>query len=202
MKVPSPVKVCLSLTTLVLVAWLSFPATAEGLAAPAVEGLEIATLGGGRFWDLEAHLSHLKGVGSVVAGYSGGTVPNPTVRQLLEGRTGHAEVVQVLFDPRVLSYRDLLEVFLSIHDPTQRRGDLQRSVIFFHSQGQRRIAQAATVRRGETVVTEVAPFRGFYRADDHHQDYYENHPDATYCQQVLAPRLEAFRKKFSQHLKN
>jgi len=194
-------RLCLSLTILWLLAGLTGPVQAE-LAAPAVEGLEIATLGGGRFWAMEAYLSDLKGVQSVVAGYSGGTVPDPTVRQLIEGKTGHAEVVQVLFDPKVISYRQLLEIFMAIHNPTQRRSGLYRSVILYHNQNQKKVARTVVGQGGDAVVTEVAPFLGFYRADDHHQDYYENHPDAAFCQQVIAPGLAEVRRRFPGRLKN
>jgi peptide-methionine (S)-S-oxide reductase len=167
---------------------------------------EIATLGGGCFWCLEAVFDELRGVSSVVSGYSGGTVRNPSYEEVCTGTTGHAEVVQVTYDPSIISYRDVLEVFFSIHDPTTLNrqgpdvGTQYRSAIFYHSEGQRAIAEAMIDElqtkgtwRGR-IVTEVTPFEAFYPAEDYHQEYYRRHKGQPYCRLVIAPKLAKFRK--------
>ncbi len=174
---------------------------------------EVATLGGGCFWCLEAVFDQLQGVEHVESGYSGGWVANPTYRHVCSGNTGHAEVVQITFDPRQISFRDILEVFFSIHDPTTLNrqgadvGTQYRSVIFYHSPEQKAVAEqmiqeltAAKVWR-DPIVTEVKPFKTFYMAEDYHQEYFANNPGQPYCQMVVAPKVAKFRKKFSSRVK-
>lgn len=174
---------------------------------------EIATLGGGCFWCLEAVYDQLKGVEDVVSGYAGGHVVNPTYKHVCEGTTGHAEVVQVTFDPTVVSYRDILNVFFAIHDPTtlNRQGNdvgpQYRSAVFYHSPEQKATAEA-TIAEITTahlwdnpIVTEVTPIDVFYSAEDYHQEYFQNNPKAGYCQFVVAPKVAKFRKQFFDRLK-
>ena len=175
--------------------------------------METATLGGGCFWCLEAVYDEMAGVESVESGYMGGHVTNPSYREVCGGRTGHAEVVQLQFDPAVASYRDILEVFFSIHDPTtpDRQGNdagpQYRSVIFYHSDEQRRAAEeiireleAEGVWR-DPVVTQVVPAAEFYRAEDYHQEYFRNNPSQPYCAYVVAPKVRKFRDKFQSRRK-
>lgn len=181
-------------------------------AAPASER-EVATLGGGCFWCLEAVFDQLQGVEHVESGYSGGWVPNPTYKQVCTGNTGHAEVVQITFDPRQISYRELLEVFFAIHDPTTLNrqgadvGTQYRSVIFYHTPEQKAIAEE-TIRElnaariwPNPIVTQVVPFEAFYIAEDYHQEYFVNNPYQPYCQVVIAPKVSKFRQKFAHRLK-
>jgi len=175
---------------------------------------EIATLAGGCFWCLEAVFDQLKGVTSVESGYMGGRNPNPTYEQVCGGSTGHAEVVQVTFDPQVLSYRDLLAVFFTIHDPTtlNRQGNdvgtQYRSAIFFHSPEQERAAREVIANLDkeklwrDPIVTEVAPASTFYVAETYHQEYYERVGGSNpYCSFVIEPKVAKFRKKFFDRLK-
>ena len=176
-------------------------------------GQEIATLAGGCFWCLEAAFDQLKGVSAVESGYMGGQVTNPTYNQVCGGDTGHAEVVRVTFDPKVVSYADLLDVFFVIHDPTQLNrqgndvGTQYRSAIFYHSPEQQRIAKEkikALADEGvydEPIVTEVAPVEDFYLAEDYHQEYFANNPRQPYCMAVVAPKVAKFRKYFLDRLK-
>jgi peptide-methionine (S)-S-oxide reductase len=172
---------------------------------------EIATLGGGCFWCLEAVYQEMKGVKSVVSGYMGGRIPNPAYRQVCGGDTGHVEVVQVTFDPAVISFRDVLEVFFVIHDPTtfdrqgNDAGEQYRSVIFYHSEAQKETAEAI-IRELEgdkafdrPIVTQVRPAEPFYRAEDYHQNYYRDNPNQTYCSYVVAPKLRKFREKLAHY---
>ena len=168
---------------------------------------EVATLGGGCFWCLEAVFEQLRGVESVVSGYAGGHVPNPTYEEVCGGDSGHAEVVRVTFDPAVISYREILEVFFVIHDPTtlNRQGNdvgtQYRSAIFFHSPEQRRVA-AETIAQLEQevfdapIVTEVTPATDFWMAERYHQEYFRNNPGQPYCMWVVAPKVQKFRKRF------
>ena len=174
---------------------------------------EIATLGGGCFWCLEPLFKDLTGVEEVVVGYSGGTVPNPSYEQVCAGKTGHAEVVQIFFDPTVISFRELLEVFFNMHDPTtpnrQGRdvGPQYRSVIFYHSQEQRESAGRVIEELNASgtwkapIVTEVVPFKEFYKAEAYHQNYFAKNPRQAYCQVVIAPKVEKFQKQYSPRLK-
>ena len=176
-------------------------------------GNELATLGGGCFWCLEAVYDSLRGVESVVSGYAGGHVENPSYRQVCTGKTGHAEVVQISFDPQVVSFRDLLNVFFTIHDPTTRNrqgadvGPQYRSVIFYHSQEQKEVAERAIAELAARalwpapIVTEVAPLTSYYAAESYHQRYFENNPEQGYCQAIIAPKVAKFRKEYLARLK-
>jgi peptide-methionine (S)-S-oxide reductase len=175
---------------------------------------ETATLGGGCFWCLEPLFISLRGVKSVTPGYAGGHVVNPTYRQVCEGRTGHAEVAQVVFDPRELSYHDLLEIFFASHDPTTLNrqgadvGEQYRSIILYHSPEQKATAEAVirdlTAQKlwPNPIVTQIEPFTAFYEAEDYHKQYFEQHPEAPYCAVVIAPKVAKFRKKFADRLKS
>jgi len=174
---------------------------------------EVATLAGGCFWCLEAVYEELKGVEKVESGYSGGTVPDPTYRQVSTGTTGHAEVVQVTFDPEVVSFKEILEVFFTIHDPTTLNrqgadvGPQYRSAIFYHDEEQRRAAEGVISELeaervwDNPIVTEVTPFDAFYVAEDYHQGYYRNNEYQPYCQVVIAPKVAKFRSKYLARLK-
>lgn len=176
-------------------------------------GKEIATLAGGCFWCLEAVYDRLQGVESVESGYMGGDMPDPTYERVCDGDTGHAEVVRITFDPTVVSYRDLLEVFFTIHDPTtlNRQGNdvgtQYRSAIFYHSAQQ--MAEAEKIIRELTaegafddpIVTEVVPAGEFYVAEAYHQEYFERNPRQPYCQYVVAPKVAKFRQKWAKRLK-
>jgi peptide-methionine (S)-S-oxide reductase len=174
---------------------------------------EVATLGGGCFWCLEAIYEELRGVEKVESGYSGGAVPKPTYRQVCTGITGHAEVIQVTFDPEVVSFKDILEIFFTIHDPTTLNrqgadiGTQYRSAIFYHDEEQKRVAEEVISELearhlwDDSIVTEVAPFDAFYRAEDHHQGYYRNNGYQPYCQVVIAPKVAKFRSKYLAKLK-
>ena len=175
--------------------------------------VEVATFGSGCFWCSEAVLSELRGVIKVEPGYSGGKVANPTYEQVCTGTTGHAEVARVTFDRESVSYRELLEVFFSTHDPTTPNrqgadeGSQYRSVIFYHDDGQRKAAQEMIVELTREkafrspIVTEVAPFEVFYPAEDYHHDYYKRNPRQPYCQAVISPKLAKFRAHFGAKLK-
>ncbi len=172
---------------------------------------ETATLGGGCFWCVEAIYQDLKGVLKVESGYSGGKVPNPSYREVCNGTTGHAEVIQVTFDPAVIGYRDILEVFFTVHDPTTLNrqghdvGTQYRSVIFYHSPEQQVIAEEVKKSAQEIwddpIVTEIAPFGQFYKAEDYHQNYYKANPNQPYCSIVITPKVRKFREKFRDKLK-
>ena len=174
---------------------------------------EIATLGGGCFWCLEAVYDEMRGVLSVESGYMGGHLERPTYAAVCTGTTGHAEVVQVTFDPAVVSYRDVLEVFFAIHDPTTRdrqgndAGPQYRSAIFYHDEGQRAVAGqivAELTAEGAwpaPLVTEVTPASTFYRAEDYHQEYFRNNPRQPYCAYIVAPKVQKFRRKFAAKLR-
>lgn len=175
--------------------------------------METAVLAGGCFWCLEAVFEQLKGVARVVSGYANGAVENPTYEQVCTGRTGHAEVVQVTFDPQQISYRELLDVFFAIHDPTtlnRQGGDVgtqYRSGIYTLSAEQFAAASAARSELEAAgiwdapLVTEVVPLASFYPAEDYHQGYFRAHPTQAYCQAVVSLKVAKFRQKFSEHLK-
>jgi peptide-methionine (S)-S-oxide reductase len=175
---------------------------------------EQATLGGGCFWCLEAVFEQVRGVSQVVSGYSGGqTTVDPTYRQVCTGTTGHAEVVQITFDPAVVSYREILEIFFVVHDPTTLNrqgpdvGTQYRSVIFYHSEEQKKTAEevmAALRDEGvwtNLIVTQLLPLERFYPAEDYHQGYYRGNPGEGYCQAVINPKVAKFRQKFARLLK-
>jgi peptide-methionine (S)-S-oxide reductase len=176
------------------------------------ERFEMATLGGGCFWCLEAIFRQLRGVRKVISGYSGGHVKNPTYKQVCTGTTGHAEVVQILFDPRQISYEELLEVFFAVHDPTTPNrqgpdiGPQYRSIILYHNPQQRATALRIIDQLNRSgqfaapIVTEVVPFQAFYPAEDYHQDYFRQNPTQPYCLAVIAPKVAKFQKLFRSKL--
>jgi peptide-methionine (S)-S-oxide reductase len=176
-------------------------------------GREVATLGGGCFWCTEAVFDDLRGVEKVESGYSGGTVANPTYRHVCTGTTGHAEVIQITFDPKMISFKEILEVFFTVHDPTtlnRQGGDVgtqYRSAIFYHSEEQKAIAaqvikeiQAANIWDAP-IVTEVVPFKAFYMAEDYHQEYFKLNSGQPYCRVVIAPKVAKFREHYREMLK-
>lgn len=174
---------------------------------------EVATLAGGCFWCLEAVYDQLRGVAEVESGYAGGHVSNPTYQQVCNGTTGHAEVVQISFDPSKLAFKNLLEVFFTIHDPTTPNrqgadiGTQYRSAIFYHTPEQQQVAQqviaeiTAAKIWDDPIVTEVVPIDRFYRAEDYHQEYYANNSSQPYCRAVVAPKVAKFRKYFLEQVK-
>ena len=175
---------------------------------------EVATLGGGCFWCLEAVYEQLRGVKKVESGYSGGDTPAPSYRDVCYGTTGYAEVVQVTFDPQVVSFCEVLEVFFGIHDPTTPNrqgadvGSQYRSVIFYHSPQQKLVAEEligelnAAKIWDAPIVTQVVPFQAFYRAEPYHHEYFRQHPDQPYCRAVISPKVSKFRKHFLDKLKS
>lgn len=176
-------------------------------------GMEVATLGGGCFWCTEAIYQDVKGVDKVLSGYSGGHVDNPTYKQVTSGRTGHAEVIQVFFDPKTITFAEILEIFWATHDPTtlNRQGNdvgpQYRSAIFFHSDSQKEEAEFykkqldASGAFPNPIVTEITEFSNFYVAEDYHQNYYSDNGLMPYCQYVIRPKVEKFKKAFAEKLK-
>lgn len=175
---------------------------------------ETAVLGGGCFWCTEAVFSELRGVERVLPGYSGGQTPHPTYEQVCSGTTGHAEVVEVAFDPKVLSFRDLLRVFFTVHDPTTRdrqgndTGPQYRSIILYKDESQRSTAREAIAEVESQkvwrnpVVTEVVPFEAFYPAEEYHRDYFRRNPGKGYCQAIIEPKVAKFRHAWTERLKS
>ena len=176
--------------------------------------LELATLGTGCFWCTEAVFQDLKGVHQVVSGYTGGSVENPTYEQICTGRTGHAEVTQITFDPEVISFEDLLYVFWRTHDPTTLNrqgadvGPQYRSVIFYHTDEQKAAAEKSKKETDASrlwsnpIVTEISPLINFYEAEKYHQNYFDRNPNQPYCQVVIDPKVRKFRKEFQSKLKD
>jgi len=175
--------------------------------------VEVATLGGGCFWCIEAAFQEIRGVINVESGYAGGTTTSPTYEQVCTGNTGHAEVVQVTFDPNIISFKEILEVFFTAHDPTTLNrqgadvGTQYRSVIFYHNERQKKISDqiiqkfdAAKVW-DDPIVTTVEPLKKFYKAEDYHRKYFDLHPEAVYCRIVIAPKIAKLRKKHREKLK-
>lgn len=227
-RTPQVIGVVNTLTTLVLVAglwgWLSschpvkthrsetVPTLPHTLAM--ADPLESITLGGGCFWCIEAVMQRLRGVDTVISGYAGGSVPNPTYKQICTGTTGHAEVVQVHFDPAVISLDELLYVFFRLHDPTTLNrqgadvGTQYRSIILYTSEAQRDAAQQAidSVNAEKLypnpVVTQVVPLELFYPAEDYHQDYYNQNSTQPYCRAVIDPKVQKLLKSYGQYLKD
>lgn len=173
----------------------------------------VAAIGGGCFWCTEAVFSQLKGVFKVESGYAGGTVDSPTYEQVCSGRTGHAEVIQISFNPKIISYKELLEVFFVIHDPTtlNRQGNdvgtQYRSVIYYHDEAQKQTAKQLITKLetsnvyGKPIVTQLEPFATFYKAEDHHQDFFKRNPTQAYCKAVIPPKLAKLRRNFENQLK-
>lgn len=176
-------------------------------------GTEGATLAGGCFWCLEAIFKEVGGVEKVTSGYTGGTTTNPTYQEVCTGTTGHAEAVQVVFNPGKISYREILQIFFSIHDPTtanRQGGDVgtqYRSAIFYHDDRQRATAEALVRELNEArlwkkpIVTQVAPLENFYPAEDYHREYFLRHPEQSYCQVVISPKVDKFRKRWTDRVK-
>ena len=174
---------------------------------------EIATFGGGCFWCVEAIFERVKGVHKVESGYSGGHVINPDYKMVTSGTTGHAEVVQITFDPEVVSFLELLEIFFKTHDPTTLNrqgadvGTQYRSIVLYHNEQQRKLAQQVIQQLdseeiwSNPIVTELEPFDQFYSAEAYHQEYFENNPNQGYCRLVITPKLEKFEKVFKEKLK-
>ena len=201
-------------TFIALITFITLSMNAQNSTSAVVspEQPETATLGSGCFWCTEAVFLELNGVKSVVSGYTGGKVKNPTYREVCSGLTGHAEVVQVKFDPRVISYETILEVFWNTHDPTTLNrqgadeGTQYRSAVFYHSEEQRKIAEAYKAQLDKSgvfknkIVTEITPASTFYKAEDYHQNYYELNPNQGYCQYVIRPKVEKFRKQYAGKL--
>lgn len=174
---------------------------------------EVATLGGGCFWCTEALFTQLKGVENVQPGYSDGKTENPTYEQVCTGKTGHAETVQINFDPTVISYKEILQIFFSTHDPTTLNrqgadvGTQYRSIILYHNEEQRRIAEEVIKEITEEkafekpIVTQLEPLKIFYKAEDYHKDYFKRHPDQAYCSLLIAPKITKFQKLYLNKLK-
>ncbi|MEQ1585741.1 MAG: peptide-methionine (S)-S-oxide reductase MsrA [Cyclobacteriaceae bacterium] len=175
--------------------------------------IEVATLGSGCFWCTEAFFLRVKGIESVISGYSGGKVKNPTYREVTTGLTGHAEVIQVKFDPTIISYSEVLEIFWNTHDPTTLNkqgadeGTQYRSVVYYHSESQKQTAEDYKKQLDKSgvyknpIVTEISPFAVFYPAEDYHQNYYALNPNQGYCQYVIRPKIEKFNKQYAAKLK-
>ena len=178
------------------------------------KNMETATLGAGCFWCVEAVFDDLRGVESVESGYSGGHTENPTYREVCSETTGHAEVIQIKFNPNEISFKEILQVFFTVHDPTTLNrqgndvGSSYRSAIFYHSEEQQRIAEEVITEFTEEgiydnpIVTEVAPFDKFYGAENYHQEYFANNPNQPYCAAVVAPKVAKFRQKYVSRLKS
>jgi len=185
----------------------------EDSGAVASKHKELTTLGGGCFWCTEAVFSVVKGVEKVESGYSGGTLADPTYEQVSTGRTGHAEVVQVTFDPKVISFKEILEIFFSTHDPTALNrqgpdvGPQYRSVILYHNEEQKTTALRVIKELSEEqiwdapIVTKVEPFKAFYKAENYHKDYFKSHPEQAYCRLIIAPKIVKLRDLYLSKLK-
>lgn len=174
---------------------------------------EVATLGGGCFWCMEAVFNELRGVEKVESGYSGGELADPTYEQVSTGKTGHAEVVQITFNPKVISFKEILKIFFTTHDPTTLNrqgadvGTQYRSVIFYHNDEQKATAKQVIKEITEAkiwnapTVTQIEPFKAFYKAEDYHKDYFKQHPEQPYCKLVIAPKIAKLRKHYRKKLK-
>jgi len=175
--------------------------------------LEVATLAGGCFWCIEAVFREIDGVENVVSGYTGGTTVNPTYEQVCTGKTGHAEAIQMSFNPSKISYREILEIFFSVHDPTTLNrqgadvGTQYRSAVFYHNQQQKTVAEELIGELNkahlwkESIVTQIVPLGTFYPAEDYHQEYFSRHPEQAYCQMVISPKVSKLRKRWAKRLK-
>ena len=174
--------------------------------------LAVATIGGGCFWCIEAVFKPLKGIKTLVSGYAGGAIPNPTYRQVCNGDTGHAEVVQITFDPSEITFKEMIEIFMVMHDPTtlnRQGGDIgtqYRSTIMYHDDAQKQVAEEVIASFtsdkvfDDPIVTEIVPLDVFYPAEDYHQDYYANNSSQPYCAAVIAPKVAKLRKKYAERL--
>ena len=209
----------MTILTLLLSLLLSVVPASRSKAAPAAKpaaathAIEVVTLGGGCFWCTEAVLEDLKGVEKIESGFSGGTVATPSYEQVSSGTTGHAEVSEITFDPKVISLKDLLEVFFTLHDPTTLNrqgydaGTQYRSVIFYRNDAQKAVALQAikdiTAKKvwANKIVTQVAPFKAFYKAEDYHQEYFKRNGSEPYCQNIIAPKVAKLRAHFLSRLK-
>ncbi|MGD9131217.1 MAG: peptide-methionine (S)-S-oxide reductase MsrA [Candidatus Bathyarchaeota archaeon] len=175
--------------------------------------VEIATLGGGCFWCIEAAFNEIRGVVNVESGYAGGEIASPTYEQVCTGNTGHAEVVQITFDPHIISFMEILQIFFTAHDPTTLNrqgadvGTQYRSVIFYHNEKQKEAAEQVIAEFNDTkvwgnpIVTQVEPFKNFYKAEEYHRKYFDRHPEAAYCRIIIAPKIAKLRKKHREKLK-
>ncbi len=193
---------------------MSTLSTAAQSNSPATKNLQLATVGGGCFWCTEAVFLQVKGVQKVESGYMGGKVKNPTYREVCSGLTGHAEVIQITFDPTVVSYEEVLEIFWNTHDPTTLNrqgadvGTQYRSVVFYHNAQQKEVAEAykkqlaAAGTFKDPIVTEISAAAEFYVAEDYHQNYYALNPNQGYCQYVIRPKVDKFKKQYAAKLKN
>ena len=174
---------------------------------------EIATLAGGCFWCIEAVFREVDGVDKVVSGYAGGSTVNPTYQQVCTGQTGHAEAVQVRFNPSKISYQEILEIFFSVHDPTTLNrqgadtGTQYRSAIFYHNQQQKAVAEELIGELNKAhlwkkpIVTQIVPLDTFYPAEDYHREYFSRHPEQAYCQMVISPKVNKFRQQWAKRFK-
>lgn len=175
-----------------------------------MENLSTATFGGGCFWCIEAVIQRLKGIESLKSGYSGGFIKNPPYREVCTGRTGHAEVIQVTFNPDIISYHDLLSIFMTSHDPTTLNrqggdsGTQYRSIILYHDESKKEIAEQVFEEVKDIfpdpIVTELKPFEVFYEAEDYHQNYYNENQEAGYCQMVIDPKVQKLKKMYADKL--
>lgn len=200
-------------TLFLLLFFMTSPSATAQTEKAKSNSLQIATLGGGCFWCTEAVFLQVKGVEKVVSGYMGGKVKNPTYKEVCSGLTGHAEVIQITFDPTVVSYEEVLEIFWNTHDPTTLNrqgadeGTQYRSVVFYHSPQQKATAEAYKKQLGDArtfpnpIVTEISPAAEFYEAEDYHQNYYSLNPGQGYCQYVIRPKVEKFKKQYAGKLK-
>lgn len=200
--------------TLVFAFLMSTLSTTAQTNSPATKNLQLATVGGGCFWCTEAVFLQVKGVQKVESGYMGGKVKNPTYREVCSGLTGHAEVIQITFDPTVVSYEEVLEIFWNTHDPTTLNrqgadeGTQYRSVVFYHNAQQKEVAEAykkqlaAAGTFKDPIVTEISAAAEFYVAEDYHQNYYALNPNQGYCQYVIRPKVDKFKKQYAAKLKN
>lgn len=191
-----------------------FPALKVEGAEATEQGLTLATFGGGCFWCTEAVFDATEGVHSCVSGYAGGQTINPTYEDVCTGQTGHAEVVRVAYDPEVITYQDLLQIFFRTHDPTTLnqqgadKGTQYRSVVYYHNDEQKQTAQAikksldASGAFSDPIVTEISPMEVFYPAEKYHQNYFANNPNQGYCRAVIAPKMDKYRKAFADKLKS
>lgn len=175
--------------------------------------LEVATLGGGCFWCLETFYNELKGIIKVESGYSGGTVPNPTYKQVCSGTTDHAEVIQITYNPNIITFKEILQIFFTIHDPTTMNrqgndvGTQYRSIILYHNQNQKQTTEQVineiTQARiwNAPIVTQIIPYNIFYKAEEYHQEYYKKNPEQSYCRVIIAPKIAKLRKQYFEKIK-